>query len=155
MTEKRILRWSTFFIAFAALIVAYYQLEQIGKQLAAQQKSTKWQNYNIVNCRYADLIANIPASMSNYHKDFKSLPDKDKIWVKRYFNLTSEEYWMQKKGLLPAEMWDKRIVKGVCVNLKEHPLLISGFIYYRNKSAFNHPEDFSDLIDKLIKQTRN
>ena len=155
MNENCILKWTKIIITIIALTIALFQLGQIDKQLAAQQKSTKWQNYNLVNRRYADLIANIPTTISNHHKNFNHLSEKDKIWVRRYFNLTSEEYWMQKKGLLPAEMWEERIVKGVCVNLREYPLLISGFLHFKKKSAFNHPEDFSNLIDNLIRQIRS
>lgn len=156
MTEKRIVKWATLLITFAALIVAYYQLDKIDIQLAAQQESTKWQNYNLVNKRYADLIAGIPMSISNSSgKNFNDLSGKDKIWVKQYVNLTSEEYWMHTKGLLPDKMWKDRIAEGVALNLESYDILIPGFRHFIKKPKFYHSSDniisdFEKEIEKII-----
>ena len=167
MNEERILRRVsliiavvTLIIAFFALAIAYRQLGHIDKQLAAQLKATKWQNYNLVNRRYADLIAEIPMNISNpKRKFFNDLPEKDKIWVKRYVNLTFEEYWMHSKGLLPDKMWDDRIADGVAVNLDSYDILISGFRYFIEKSRFYHSSDkctsdFEKEIEKIIARVK-
>lgn len=73
-----------------------------------------------------------------------------KRWARTYFNLYSEEYWLYLEGLIPEEMWTKRIDNGVNVNLTSYPLLVRGYEYWRGKSSFVHPEGFRKLVDSKL-----
>jgi len=79
---------------------------------------------------------------------------KDRLNRKRvarqYFNLYSEEYWLDKQNLIPEEMLKNRIDKGVIVNLKEYSFLVEEYKCWVKKGAHNHPEDFQEYVSRNI-----
>ncbi len=120
-----IAEWSTtftFIVAVAAIMMAYFQLKQSNDQ-------TKWQNYNEMNVRYAALYESIPKDIAVGQLAFKELPMESRAWIRRYFDLYSEEYWLYKNGLIPDEMWTHQIHTGVRVNLHTYPALVDGYKY--------------------------
>jgi len=111
----------------------------------------QWQNFNDLNLRYANLISTMPEKISDKGSgSFESLEEQQKLWVRYYFNLTSEEYYLYKRCLIPGEMWKNRIVPGVKLNMATFPMIISGFRYWKERGAFNHPSDFITVMEKMI-----
>lgn len=145
--------WATVLALIAAIIggcVAYAQLK-----LANEQR--RWQNYNEMNVRYAELYKNIPIDIASgcSTDNFENLPSETKRWVRQYFNLYSEEYWLYLNKLIPDEMWTKRIHGGVRVNLSQYPALISGYRYWRDRGSFTHPSSFQTEVESAIVDSKH
>jgi len=114
----------------------------------------RWGNYSELNARYADVYNELPNEiLTPLLVDFSKLTPATKRAVRRYFDLYSEEYWLHKEGRIPDPMWTKRITNGVLVNFGEYPSLISGYRYWKEKGAFQHPIDFRDEVEKQITAT--
>ena len=148
---KEIAEWGIFIgviVGVISLWFTYFQLEQ-------NNFHRKWQNYNELNFRYSQLYDSMPDEVENdTGKDFSVLKHDAKRWVRQYFNLYSEEYWLHQKKLIPEEMWSKRIKNGVKVNLDAYPVMIKGYYYWKNKGSFNHPDGFRDKVEKVIKKLK-
>lgn len=146
---KHAVAWGT----LIAAIVAAIGLTFTCIQLKQNNFHKKWQNYNELNLRYSQLYDSMPDEVENdTGKDFSVLKHEAKRWVRQYFNLYSEEYWLYQKKLIPEEMWSKRINNGVKVNLDAYPVMIKGYYYWKNKGSFNHPDGFRDKVEKVIKE---
>jgi len=145
--------WATVLALIAAIIGGYFAYAQL--ELANEQR--RWQNYNEMNVRYAELYKNIPAEIASgcSTENFGSLSLETKRWVRQYFNLYSEEYWLYLNKLIPIEMWTKRIHGGVRVNLSKYPVLISGYRYWRDSGSFTHPHSFQAEVESAIVDSRH
>lgn len=140
--------WFTVIGVIAAIYVACNQFEQIKEQ-------RRWQNFNDMNIRYAELFIKIPEEIvAGCHPvDFEKLEPKTKLWIRQYFDLYSEEYWLHEKKLIPEDMWGK-INSGVVVNLRKYPALIDGYYYWRDEGLFTHPKCFQSEVAKVIAEAK-
>ncbi|MCL7487806.1 MAG: hypothetical protein M8357_06510 [Desulfobulbaceae bacterium] len=118
------------------------------KQLEAANQHDRWNNYKVLNLRYADLLAEVPVEMTT-GIEYQDLSKNSKLWIRRYFDLTSEEYWLYLNNLMPKEMWERRIVEGIKINMEEYPPLKSGLLYWGQKKGYSHPDDFVEIVKKL------
>lgn len=139
--------WTTFIVLIISVCLAYQQL----KELKVQKQ---WQNFNEMNIRYADLLGKIPEEIKLDSNSIESVNPQTKIWIRQYFDLYSEEYWLNEKELLPEKMWEGRIRPGVVLNLKEYPILECGYIHWKDKGAFNHPENFHKVVEGDINNAK-
>jgi hypothetical protein len=139
--------WATVLTLLAACIGGYFAYAQLS--LANEHK--RWQNYNDMNIRYAELYKSIPEEIaSGCSGNFEKLEPETKRWVRQYFNLYSEEYWLFLNELIPKEMWTHRIHGGVRVNLNKYPALVDGYRYWTAEGAFTHPKDFPAEVELAI-----
>ena len=140
-------QWGTFLAVLVAMLGMYFTYAQL--QQANEHK--RWQNYNELNVRYAELYKTLPEDIASGKKcDFEHLPFRSKRWVRQYFDLYSEEFWLFKNNMIPAEMWTRRIYGGVRVNLSTYPALIDGYDYWRSQGSFKHPDDFDQEVRMAI-----
>ena len=146
-SDGTLANWST----FAMLMVTLYAVFLAKSQLMQADEHKKWQNYNDLNSRYAELYKMMPADISSgCSGNFDKLKPKTIEWVRQYFNLYSEEYWLFLNNLIPREMWDIRIHNGVRTNLKKYPALVDGYRYWKVEGSFNHPADFHAVVELAI-----
>ncbi|WP_047552177.1 hypothetical protein [Methylotenera sp. G11] len=145
--------WATVLALIAAIIGGYVAYAQL--KLANEQR--RWQNYNEMNVRYAELYKNIPIDIASgcFAENFENLPSETKRWVRQYFNLYSEEYWLYLNKLIPDEMWTKRIHGGVRVNLGQYPALVAGYRYWRDRGSFTHPNSFQAEVESAIVDSKH
>ena len=131
-------------LTIVGLIFVWLQLHQ-------SNEHKKWENYNAMNLRYYEWYANMPPNMDvDTCTPFSEQRQQVKRWARTYFNLYSEEYWLYLENLIPEEMWTKRIDNGVNVNLKTYPLLVRGYVYWKSRGAFMHPEGFRALVEHKL-----
>jgi len=149
INSEKISHWATVLGIVVAAIGGYLAYSQ----LAQANEHRSWQNYNDMNIRYADLYKEIPEDIATgcISKDFAATSHESQRWVRQYFNLYSEEYWLYLNDLIPKEMWTKRINGGVRVNLSKYPELIAGYRYWKGKGAFTHPTSFKSEVEAAIK----
>ena len=140
-------------LSTVSLIVSIFGVWYVHSQLQQANEHKKWENYNSMNRRYYEWFAKVPVGMDvDSCAPFATQEDAVKKWARAYFDLYSEEYWLYKNGLIPAEMWTMRIDSGVNVNLVSYPILVRGYEYWKTQGLFVHPEDFRKLVDdKLLK----
>ncbi|MEQ1599156.1 MAG: hypothetical protein ABL880_07300 [Methylotenera sp.] len=138
-----------------AQLLTFFGLLLVVYQLYEGNENGRWENYNAMNLRYYSWYSNMPENVeTDTCVPFSEQSNEVKKWARSYFNLYSEEYWLYKEGLIPEEMWTKRIENGVYVNLKTYPLLVRGYYYWKAKHAFNHPEDFRVLVDAKLEKLK-
>jgi len=140
-------------LSIISLIVSIIGVGYVHSQLRQANEHKKWENYNLMTRRYYEWFSNVPGGMeTDSCVPFGTQNDAIKKWARAYFDLYSEEYWLYKNELIPAEMWTVRIDSGVNVNLISYPLLVRGYEYWKTQGLFVHPEDFRKLVDeKLLK----
>lgn len=148
--QKNTINWVeglTLFVALAGLFAVFWQLHQANKH-------KRWDNYNAMNAAYHSLYDEVyNGSYDDLLKSYthiSSLSSKELAWIRAYFDLYAEEYWLDEQDLIPAEMLFKQIDGGVNLNLREHPVMMDGFVYWKNKGAFQHPNSFIPFIDSKI-----
>jgi hypothetical protein len=144
--------WATVLAFIAAGFAGYFAYEQL--ELANEQR--KWQNYNEMNVRYAELYKSITPEIASgcQQDDFEKLPPETKRWVRQYFDLYSEEYWLYLNKLIPEEMWTRRIHGGVRVNLNKYPALVEGYRYWKGEGSFTHPDGFQSEVERAISDAK-
>lgn len=139
----------TLIVLILSVCVAHKQLEELKIQ-------RHWENFNAMNVRYAELLGKIPfkKEMKQSSDSFESVEEETKIWIRQYFDLYSEECWLNENGLLPKGMFNGRIRPGVVVNLKTYPILVDGYFSWKDQGAFNHPADFHKVVEEDINKAR-
>lgn len=139
-----LLKWGTFIGVIVASVGILYAANQ-------NNEHRRWQNYNEMNLRYSDLYDSMPDKVAkDSGVEFSKLPEESKRWVRQYFDLYSEEFWLYQKKLIPKEMWTERIDVGVKVNLDQYPVMIKGYQYWKERGSFNHPEAFREVVERKI-----
>jgi hypothetical protein len=154
--SKPLSEWATVLAVVAGCaggFFTYGQLKAANAQLEQVNNQQRWQNYNEMNIRYAELYGRIPKEIaSGCSGSFENLGPGEKRWVRQYFDLYSEEYWLFLNNLIPKEMWTRRIHGGVRVNLNQYPALVDGYRYWKVKGAFKHPDDFQNEVEVAISE---
>lgn len=141
-------------VACVGAYMAYGQLKVTNAQLEQANEQRRWQSYSDMNNRYADLYRSIPDEISGGCRvEFSKLNPDVRRWVRQYFDLYSEEYWLHLSSLMPEEMWTRRIHGGVRVNLSKYPALVDGYYYWREAGAFRHPDDFHREVESAIEDS--
>lgn len=136
-------------------IIATIGVWFIWAQLQQANTLKKWENYNAMNQRYHEWYISTPEVADSFRCGaFAKVEEKTKRWVRTYFHLYSEEFWLYQNNLIPEEMWTKRIDGGVTVNLKKYPILVSGYKYWRSKGSFSHPREFESLVDRKLAEVQ-
>jgi len=139
--------WLTLLIAIAGILTVVYQLHQ-------SNKHKKWDNYNAMNAAYHSLYQDVyDGSYSGLLKNYShivTLDEKQLAWIRAYFDLYAEELWLDQQCLIPKDMFGLHIDGGVNLNLKQHPVMIDGYKYWRDKGAFQHPKGFINFVDEKV-----
>lgn len=140
------------YIAVVTGIAAVVGLGFVYAQMEQANELRRWTNYNEMNLRYHQLYSAIPDTLTGGKTiEFEEFSLKEKRWVRQYFNLYAEEYYLFLENLIPKQMWTERIANGVAVNLAQYPLLIEGYEYWKRQGALSHPKDFREMVDAKIK----
>ncbi len=144
-------------VGVLGLFFVIYQLHQ-------SNKLKRFENYAMFNKIYDDWYVNMPDELKKCSDTkgvkWNALENDDKAWVRRYFNLYAQEYYFYKEGMIPKEMWSELIhgekgCKGAAlINLREYPLLLEGYQWWKSKGAFGHPSDFTSKLDKKIEECK-
>ena len=134
--------------------IAIFGLLGVTYQLLQSNKHKKWDNYNAMNAAYHSLYQDVydgsyPNLLKNY-SHISSLDEKQLAWVRAYFDLYAEELWLDQQCLIPKDMFRLHIDGGVNLNLEQHPVMMDGYKYWRDKGAFKHPKGFINFVDEKV-----
>ena len=139
------------FLSAIGLLLTTFMLFLVYAQLQQANEHQMWNNYNQLNIHYSRLYRDIPKDFeAKSCKRFDELNVEGKNWIRSYFNLYSEEYFLFQKKLIPEEMWTKRIENGVEVNMLSYPVIVEGYEKWKERGAFNHPGNFVEFVDAKI-----
>lgn len=122
-------------------------------QLSQSDLQEQWRNYSQINARYSELYKDLPTTQTKQSLTETAQPEAEiRRWSKRYFDLTSEEYWLHLNKLLPPETWECRIAPGVARNFQEHKWLWAAYTQWKSDPGVVHPTTFTQAIDNLQKE---
>lgn len=145
--------WIQAICAIVTAVTAVFAYDFAKTQLEQAEAHKQWQNYNDLNSRYAALFSEIPAQLKGTGiASANEFDPKTQNWARRYFDLTSEEYWLHTKRLLPAGMWPCRIAPGIVLNFKEFHNLELAYEHWKTTAVQIHPSRFNDEMAKIISQ---
>ncbi len=147
--------WVTAFVTFLMAVLITVQLYQLNKL-------KKFDNFNHFNEIYDSWYDEMPKCLKDESscEPWEKLSPNDKAWVRRYFNLYTQEYYFEINGMIPDEMWNDLIhgtngCNGAAiVNLREYSILVEGYYAWKEKGEFQFPEKFTEILDKKIKECR-
>lgn len=138
-------------LSVVGLFATFWGLTLVYAQLKQANEHQKWNNYNQLNIHYSILYRDLPEELElSSCKRFDELSPASKKWIRSYFNLYSEEYYLYLERLIPDEMWTKRIANGVEVNFLSYPIILEGYEHWKKRGSFTHPEDFISFVDNKI-----
>lgn len=134
-------------------------------QLLQANELKQFENFNMFNKVYDDWYANMPAEFrackNGKAVKWNDLEHDDRAWVRRYFNLYAQEYYFFKKQMIPRDMWEQLIhgengCHGAAMfNLREYPILLEGYEWWKLKGAFGYPSSFTEMLDAKIKECKD
>ena len=133
------------------LLVTARKVHLAAKNIDTTNNHLKVNNYRALNLRYANLLAEVAEVQEEMgkQKNFMDLSAKSKLWVRRYFDLTSEEFWLYHQNLIHEEMWERGIICGIRMNMKEYPALKAGLLFWGKQDGYSHLSGFVEIIEKL------
>lgn len=124
----------------------------------------KWENYNYYNEIYVEWYADIPERflIARDNKQWENiswenLNNKERGWIRRYFDLYTQEYYFFENKMIPLEMWTevihgKECNGGAVINFREFPILVEGYRQWEKKGSFRHPKKFKKVLEQKLKQ---
>lgn len=142
---------------FIGLLGTIIVLFCINTQLHQSVTFNKFDNFKYYNKIYDDWYDDMPKEISvNEKAPFSTLNSDGQAWVRRYFNLYSQEYYLSENKMLPDGMWNGLIhgckdgkVRAAFRNLQKYPALLEGyFCWKKEEGAFAFPEDFVNMLDR-------
>lgn len=96
------------------IIFNYYQLKQMREQLKIQNEQMKLNFFADYTKRYQDIILHFPENINdsdfnlkNLKKKNKDIYDKTMRYMRVYFDLCSEEYFLHKKKHIDDRVWEQ------------------------------------------------
>lgn len=141
---------SLILISCATLYFVYDEQKQ-------RKEFKQYENYNYYNKLYLSWYSTLFEKV-NIHKEYSELGVKEKAYIRAYFNLYAQEYFMREKGMIPEEMWvnvihgaDGNCYSGAMINLREYPILIEGYKDWKAKGSFSFPPGFKPMLDKKLR----
>lgn len=143
--------------AFTALATGFMAFE-VYNQLDQLNNLKQFDNFCHLNEIYDKWYIEMPDCLKNDGMcgTWDKLSSKERAWVRRYFVLCAQEYYLFTKDMIPKEMW-VQLTEGsdgcngaVMRNLKEYPILLEGYHAWKSKGDFSYPEHFTEILDKKI-----
>lgn len=141
------------FITFIGILYIHCQLKQ-------SIEFKKYDNFKYFNKIYDDWYDDMPLQIvHNEEASFSTLDASGKAWVRRYFNLYAQEYYLYKKEMIPKEMWEKLIhgckedktLNSAFRNIQRYPSLLEGYYDWKQDSnAFGFPSDFTTMLENEL-----
>jgi hypothetical protein len=161
-TMRKFFNWcelnSRIIVAFATVVEVMVGATAAGFIIYQFQQSNKlkqFDNYNYFNKVYSDWYDEISDDIKK-NTSWEKLNNKDQAWVRRYFDLYSQEYYFYRNKMIPPAMWEELIHgKNDCngaaiVNFRRFPILVTGYIEWKKMGAFKYPTDFINVLDKKL-----
>lgn len=142
----------TVIISLSALIMAIYNLFF---QIKSFQKQLKLNFFSDYTKRYQYIISNLPSNIDKETFDYQKLSEdkKDEVlrYMRVYFDLCSEEYFLYKRDYIDSHVWE--IWKeGITDNFKYNSFR-EAWIFINDNSSF-YDGKFKEWIDSIISDNK-
>jgi len=136
---------------YLALISTLIALFTLARQIYISNKQSKIKTFFTYTQRYQDIVVNLPLNIKSNDFSINKLEKKEKehllIWLRAYFNLCSEEYYLNKKKLVDSDIWELWEL-GIHDSLK---LIAFQDAWKELKNNEYYEKDFSNYINNMIK----
>ncbi len=141
------------------VIYNHRQYKQMERQLEIQNDSLRIQNEQIKHDffaeytkRYQEIILHFPENINenkfSYEKLEKEVKDRTMRYMRVYFDLCSEEYFLHKKGVLDEDVW-KEWQEGM-ISAFNKPAFKIAWKQVTQDSDFY--KEFKDFVNSIIKK---
>jgi len=137
------------YLALIGTIIAIFTL---ARQIYISNQQSKIKTFFIYTQRYQDIMLKLPLTIKSNDFLIKDL-EKDKkdellVWLRAYFNLCSEEYYLNQKKLVDNNIW------GLWESGIQDSLKIIAFrdAWKELKKNGYYDKDFSNYINNMIEQ---
>lgn len=132
----------------AAMIIAILALVW---QIHQSNKQSKMNFFSIYTQRYQDIVINLPIGLESKEFSLDSFSDEKKEeilrWIRAYYDLCSEEYHLNKDGLISNKIW-KLWNAGMRDSLKK-PAFIEAWNLIQINDYYD--SDFADYVVSIQK----
>lgn len=156
MTLNEISQIAQIIIAIGTLATAYYAYSTSKKTTEIFSKQLKLSFFSDYTKRYQEIVLHFPENINENDFDYETLSpevkEKTLRYMRAYFDLCSEEYFLWKDGYIDDKVWEE---------------WKSGIEYAMSKTAFQkawndyikvstiYYKDFTDFINSILqKQTK-
>ena len=101
--ETQVQTWiagATALFTFLGVVVVWCQLRSLSQQ-------TRLQNFSDYTKRYQEIVLNFPEDINSESFSFEERADREKTmrYMRAYFDLCFEEWYLYKSGLIGSEFW--------------------------------------------------
>lgn len=103
MRAEIVQNWIAAFTALFTLLGAVL----VWRQLVGLNKQTRLQNFADYTKRYQEIVLNFPEDINDENFSLVGRPDyvKTMRYMRAYFDLCYEEWYLNKQGLIGSEFW--------------------------------------------------
>ena len=140
------------YISLGAVFVAVLALAW---QVHLSNNQSKMQTFLTYTQRYQDIVINLPIGVESDDFSLDGLEGKEREellrWLRAYFDLCSEEYYLNKNKLVDAKAW-QLWQSGMTDSLKK-PAFIEAWRTVQSNNYFHH--EFASYIQNIINQHTN
>jgi len=116
----------THYISLGAVSVA---VAALAWQVYLSNRQSKMQTFLTYTQRYQDILINLPIGVESDNFSIENLEEKEREhilrWIRAYFDLCSEEYFLNKNKLLDENAW-QLWESGMTHSLKKPAFVICG-----------------------------
>ena len=124
-------------------------------QVHLSNKQSKMQTFLTYTQRYQDIIINLPVGVESDSFSIEGLEEKERErilrWLRAYFDLCSEEYYLNKNKLVDKKAW-QLWESGMTDSLKK-PAFVNAWKAIQSNKYYHH--EFAGYIEQIIDRQRN
>ena len=135
------------YISLGAVFVAVVALAW---QVHLSNAQSKMQTFLTYTQRYQDIVINLPIGVESESFSLEGIESKDREeilrWLRAYFDLCSEEYYLNKNNLVDARAW--RLWESGMTDSLQKPAFVEGWRIIQSNKYFHH--EFANYIQKRI-----
>ena len=130
-------------VSFSALFAVFWQMRELRFQIRMNTYIEYTQRYGVILASFPSKVLENPEY--SLEDCLKEAPEF-KILARRYFWLLQEEYFVQKRGLVPSDQW--KAWEREFVNTMRLKSVYQAWESLKREVAY--PHEFTTYIDKLL-----
>ena len=140
---------------FVPLIAVGVAILALFWQVLQSVKQSKMQTFLTYTQRYQDIIVNLPIGVESdqFLIESRNVEEQDKIlrWLRAYFDMCSEEYFLNQNKLIHKKAWELW-ESGMSDSLKK-PAFVKAWEVIQSNEYFH--EEFAGYIEDIIEKHKN
>jgi hypothetical protein len=151
-----LIKKDTLVLTATAVIVFFYTYEtyKMRNEMVSQNKNLsnqlRLQTFSEYTKRYQDIILHFPEQVNDDQFNIRDLPpekyEATMRYMRAYFDLCFEEFWLHEKGFVDGEWWD--MWKGGMTTAFSRPAFRDAWEIVRSSSKFG--DEFLEFVNREL-----